>query len=143
MMEPTETTVTAWTRLLRAHKAAISIVENALTDADLPPLAWYDVLLELERAKRGGLRPYELQERLLLPQYGLSRLLKRMAKAGYVEQFPSKKDGRGQQVVITQTGKATRRRMWVVYGNAIQNAVGCKLTQQEAGEVANLLKKLF
>lgn len=143
MTEPAEITVTAWARLLRAHKTAISIVENALKGADLPPLAWYDVLLELERAKGGGLRPYELQEQLLLPQYGLSRLLNRMAKAGLVEQLPCEKDGRGQRVVVTKEGKAVRRRMWPVYGNAIQNAVGSKLTLTEAGEMATLLKKLF
>ena len=46
-----------------------------------PPLAWYDALLEIEKAGPDGLRPFELRKLLLLPQYGTSRLLDRMVTA--------------------------------------------------------------
>ena len=65
-------------------QAAMSRVESALKAAGLPPLAWYEVLVELERAGGCGLRPFALEEALLLPQYGLSRLLARMEAAGLV-----------------------------------------------------------
>ena len=73
-----ESTEEAWTHLVRAHHAVLSGVERALKRDGYPPLAWYDCLLELDRAGDGGLRPLELEKRLLLPQYGLSRLLKRI-----------------------------------------------------------------
>ena len=82
--EPCESAVRAWARLMRAHQAALGHVEGALKAAGLPPLAWYDVLAELERAGDCGQRPFALERDLMLPQYGLSRLLARMEEAGLV-----------------------------------------------------------
>src|SRR5215472_11241880 len=81
---PSEVAVRAWARLTRAQHQALTAVEQALSAAKLPPLAWYDVPLELERAG-GSLRPFELEREMLLAQYNLSRLIDRMEKAGYVE----------------------------------------------------------
>jgi DNA-binding MarR family transcriptional regulator len=139
--EPCDSAVRAWTRLLRAHDAALGRVEAALKAAGLPPLGWYDVLLELERAD-GGMRPYALEERLLLPQYSLSRLLARLEAAGLIERGACPGDGRGQMVAITDAGRAMRARMWPVYAAALQQAVGARLTSEEAGRLAGLLDKL-
>jgi DNA-binding MarR family transcriptional regulator len=139
--EPCDSAVRAWTRLLRAHQSALGRVEGALKAAGLPPLAWYDVLLELERAE-GGMRPYALEERLLLPQYSLSRLLARLEAAGLIERGACPGDGRGQVVAITDAGRAMRSRMWPVYGAALQKAIGAKLCAAEADILAVLLGKL-
>ena len=105
-------------------------MEGALKAAGLPPLAWYDVLLELERAGDCGLRPFALERELLLPQYGLSRLLARMEEAGLVERRNCPSDGRGQMVVIAEAGRATRGAMWPVYARALHEAVGCRLSRR-------------
>src|SRR6266576_1266875 len=81
---PNETVVRAWARLIKAQRQALAAIEQALSAAKLPSLAWYDVLLELERAG-GSLRPFELERAMLLAQYNLSRLIDRLEKAGYVE----------------------------------------------------------
>ena len=60
--------VLAWARLMKAQRVALARVEAGLKRAGLPPLAWYDVLLELERAGKAGLRPFELERALLLEQ---------------------------------------------------------------------------
>ena len=140
--QPCELAVRAWARLLRAHQAAMSRVEGALKAADLPPLAWYDVLLELEQAGNVGLRPFALEEALLLPQYGLSRLLARMETAGLVDRRNCPQDGRGQIVALTDAGRAMRQRMWPVYAAALQQAVGTKLCAAEADDLAELLGKI-
>ncbi len=142
MIEPSAATIETWARLLRAQRTTLSIVERALKNADLPALAWYDVLLELERAGSSGIRPFEILTRLLLPQYGLSRLLNRMAKAGFLEQLPCEEDGRGQLLLITRSGKDIRRRMWTVYSKAVQEAVGSKLTPKQVKNLSRLLKHL-
>ncbi len=139
---PTEAVQTAWARLLRAHAAALGHVEAALKRAGLPPLAWYDVLLELERAAGGGLRPVELEARTLLPQYGLSRLIDRMAASGLVERRPCPEDGRGQLVGASDAGLRLRQRMWPVYAAAMQEAVGDRLSDPEAAELGKLLGRL-
>src|SRR5215472_7696605 len=100
---PSETVVRAWVRLTKAQRQALVAIERALGAAKLPPLAWYDVLLELERAG-GELRPFELERAMLLAQYNLSRLIDRMEEAGYVERRTCEDDGRGQMIVITESG---------------------------------------
>ena len=143
MRKPTKTTILAWARLVRAREAAVSTAERALKKAGLPPLAWYDVLLEVERAGKDGIRQFELQEELLLPQYGLSRLIDRIGRAGYLTRHSSAQDGRGHQLVITPSGHKVRKRMWSVYGEAIEGAVGKKLSAGEAATLAELLGKLI
>ena len=140
---PNKTTVHAWWCLLRANTTALSYVEKALKKADLPPLAWYDVLFELQRVGRQGIRPYVLQRLLLLPQYGLSRLLARMETTGYLERRACEGDGRGQFLFITNSGQKMQRRMWPIYGKAIQHLVGEHLTEQETVTLSSLLHKIF
>jgi len=135
--------VSAWTRLLRAHTATLSDVEARLKAAGLPPLSWYDVLLELERSKPGGLSATELERSLLLPQYGVSRLLKRLEDAGYLTRKTNDTDGRSQVIVLTPSGRTLRRKMWKVYGKAIDDVIGGKLTKEESTALAALLGKLY
>jgi DNA-binding MarR family transcriptional regulator len=140
MPTPSSAAVLAWSRLVRAHDAALGHIENALKAADLPPLEWYDVLLELERA--GPLRPRDLQARLLLAQYNLSRLLDRMVGAGAVERQPCEEDGRGLIVAVTEAGLALRQSMWPVYAEAIEVAVGSRMSDREAAVLAELLGQI-
>ena len=138
---PSEAAIQAWARLERAHRAALATVEARLKAAGLPDLAWYDVLLELERADE-GLRPFELQKAMLFAQYNLSRLIDRMAAAGYVARAASEEDGRGQRLSITRSGRAIQRRIWPVYAAAIEEAVGRHLSDTEAQTLADLLGRL-
>jgi len=135
--------VKTWISLTRAQQLAMTDIERALKEADLPPLAWYDALLELERAGEEGLRPYELERRMLLAQYNLSRLIARLSRAGYVARKACADDGRGQVLVITAPGRAMRRRMWTVYGPAIQTALGDCLSDSEIKRLAALLSTLI
>lgn len=143
MTAPSESVVRAWTRLERAHRAALATVESRLKAAGLPPLAWYDVLLELERAGEAGLRPFELQKAMLLAQYNLSRLIDRLDARGYVVRTASEQDGRGQVLAITATGRAMRRKIWPVYAAAIEAAVGARLSEREARALGDLLERLY
>ena len=140
MAKPAEEAVQAWVALIRAATAGLGQVEKALKAANLPPLAWYDVLWELERA--GPLRPRQLQARLLLAQYNLSRLLERMVAAGLVERAPCAEDRRGQLLAATVAGRETRARMWPVYAAAIEAAVGARLSADEARRLTGLLGRL-
>lgn len=140
MLEPSANTTLAWARLVRAHTAAMGRIQAALKAAGLPPLEWYDVLLELERC--GPMRPRDLQAKLLLAQYNLSRLLDRMTQAGLVERAPCEGDGRGQIVSASDQGRTVRRRMWPVYADAIEQAVGAKLCDEDAATLAALLGRL-
>lgn len=131
-----------WTRLVRSTERVRASIEAALETAALPPLSWYDVLWEIEKAGDEGIRPYELQDRLLLPQYGASRLLLRMEKAGLVVREPAPADGRGLILTLTAEGHGVRARMWPVYEAAMQETIGETFAKGEAARLAELLGKL-
>jgi DNA-binding MarR family transcriptional regulator len=139
---PSDSVAQAWARLMRAQRIALAQIERALRSAGLPPLAWYDVLLELERAGDNGLRPFELEREMLLAQYNLSRLIDRMENAAYVERRACEDDRRGQVIAVTAAGKKMRRRMWAVYGPAIQRAVGSRLPPDQIETLNTLLGAL-
>jgi DNA-binding MarR family transcriptional regulator len=125
-----------------AQQLVLGAIEQDLKAADLPPLGWYDVLLELSRAEGGRLRPYEIEERTLLAQHNLSRLLDRMDKAGLVQREVFSEDGRGRWVIITDAGWAMQAHMWNVYAAAIQRHLGDKLDDAQADQLAALLAAL-
>jgi len=80
---------------------------------------------------------------MLLAQYNLSRLIDRMEEAGYVERRALKEDRRGQAIVITAAGKTLRRRMWSIYGPAIQAAIGDHLSPKQIDTLSALLCALI
>ncbi len=132
----------AWARLIRAGQTVFSAVEADLRHQGFPTLAWYDVLLELDRAGEQGLRPFELQKEILLAQYNLSRLVDRLTRAGHVKRAAVAEDGRGQRLFITESGRELRRAMWPAYAASVRRRFGAALSDAEATLLAGLLGRL-
>ena len=141
--EPDEIEVVAWARLLKASAKLLGQVERDLKQAGLPPLAWYDALLELHRARPDGLRPGDLEKEMLLPQYNVSRLVDRLEAAGYAIRRPHPGDGRGQVLQITKAGTDLIKRMWKIYGRTIAANFAGKLNAGDARKLAGLLQRLL
>ena len=139
---PSEPVTRAWIGLMRARETVLGAIERDLKAAGCPPLAWYDVLLELVRAPRGRLRPFEIEKATLLAQYNLSRLLDRLEREGLVTREPCDDDGRGQWAVITDEGRAAQARTWKVYAKSIQRHVGDRFDDKAATALADLLGRL-
>jgi len=114
-------------------------VEAALKDVGLPSLSWYDALLEIEKSGAEGIRPYALKSKLLLPQYGTSRLLDRLAAAGLIERLSCDDDKRGYSVRITEDGRKLRREMWPVYRDTLRANFEDPLTDDEIKTLNSLL----
>ncbi|MBZ9846643.1 MarR family winged helix-turn-helix transcriptional regulator [Mesorhizobium sp. CA14] len=139
---PSPEAIAAWARLVRVSRQLVERTEDALKASGLPPLAWYDVLHELAEAGEGGLRPFELIDRVLLAQYSVSRLLARLEVDGLVEKLPVSDDGRGQTVRITAGGREMRRRIWAIYGASIAELMGDRLSAKELEMLGALLGRL-
>lgn len=131
--------IAAWAALLRAERRVVSAVEADLKAADLLSPLEYDLLLELGRAGEAGLRPMELEARLGLPQYRVSRLLDRLCKSGVARRRPCAEDGRGALIAITVEGQGLLKSMWPAYAAAIGRHLGARLDPVEASELARLL----
>ncbi len=140
--KPSEIAVTAWARLLRAHQMVLERIETELKAAKLPPLAWYDVLLELKRVDSGRLRQFELGEKVLLSKYNLSRLLDRLEKEGLVKRETCDEDGRGAMVSITAAGRALQKKVWPIYERAIGKYFARHLSDADAEQLTTLLTRL-
>jgi|SRR5689334_3176302 len=140
---PVDPIVAAWVAIVRASNGLVAAVAADGKAAGFPPLEWYDVLWDLERRSPDrGLRPFELERGLLIAQYNVSRLVDRLCQAGYVERKPCESDARGQVLVITEAGKALRKKMWPVYLASIQRHIGAQLSVDEARALCALLVRV-
>jgi DNA-binding MarR family transcriptional regulator len=141
--KPSEQTQQAWIDLHRSHRLLLEQVESALKRAGLPPLDWYDALLELRRERDTGLRQFQLGERVLLSKHNLSRLTDRLEKKGLVRRHACSEDGRGNLIRITAAGEQMLEAMWPIYGGVIQSSFGARLGPGEAAELSRILGKVL
>ena len=131
----------AWALLLAAHATLVERIEAALARATLPPLAWYDVLWELEKAEGHKLRMHELARRVVLSRSNLTRLTDRLENAGLVEREDTPNDRRGYHCVITRPGLAARKKMWPVYRAEIERLFSSHITLEEARAMGVALER--
>src|SRR5258705_523900 len=131
----------AWAVLVTAHATLIENSETALAEAKLPPLAWYDVLWELEKAEGGKLRMHELARRIVLSRSNLTRLADRLENATLIEREDTRHDRRGYDCVITRAGLAMRKKMWPVYKAEIERLFSRHITVEEARTIGDALAR--
>ena len=130
----------AWARFVVAQAMLLERVEAAFAAADLPPLAWYDVLWILENEQegemRGRLRMADLARKAVVSRSNVTRLTDRMEKEGLVARADCPVDGRGTVCTLTAKGRALRTRMWPVYKQQIDTLFGKHLGAREAENLA-------
>jgi len=102
-LSPSE--LAAWKGLLEAHSVLVSRLDEELKREHDLPLTSYEVLMMLVDADQHRLRMSELADRLLLSRSGITRLVDRLERQGFVERQPCLDDGRGYYAVLTATGR--------------------------------------
>ena len=132
----------AWRALITSNALVLERIERTLAEAELPPLGWYDVLLELSGAPGGRLRMHELARAVVLSRSGLTRLVDRLERAGLLGREPDPADRRGSYAAITEEGRAVLRRMWPVYAAGIAEHFGRHLGDEEARVIAAALGRV-
>jgi DNA-binding MarR family transcriptional regulator len=101
----TQTSVAAFSRLLRAHQtltrelSARLVADHGLTIND------YEALLHLSRADEHGLKRVDLAERLMLTPSGVTRLLDGLERDGWVRKGSCESDARITYAVLTEEGR--------------------------------------
>jgi len=132
-----------WALLLTTHAVLVDRIEQRLAQANLPPLGWYDVLWGLERSPGQRQRMSELAHKTVLSRSNLTRLVDRLEEAGVVKRERSEQDRRGAYAVLTEAGKALRRKMWPVYQAAIRELFEACLSDEEAEIVSAVLRRIL
>lgn len=99
----------AWRGMLRAHRELVNRLDAELVREHGLPLTSYEVLISLADAPDSRLRMGELANELLLSRSGLTRLVDRLEKQGYVERRRCTDDARGWYATITEAGRRKLR----------------------------------
>jgi DNA-binding MarR family transcriptional regulator len=128
--------LSAWRALLNTHASVVGRVEEALAGADLPPLAWYDVLWAVRRAPGKQARMAELADGLTLSRGGATKLVDRLESAGLLRRERAEDDGRGFYAALTPEGEKMLRRMWPVYARVLRATFVDALGEDEARAIA-------
>jgi DNA-binding MarR family transcriptional regulator len=126
----------AWGGLLRSHATLVKELDRELEHAHGLPLNEYEVLLLLARADGGRLRMSDLAERVLLSQSGLTRLVDRLERAGYVERVRCKEDRRGLFALITDEGRARFVEARVTHLEGVRRRFLSRLCPEQLDELA-------
>ncbi|HZO60664.1 MAG TPA: MarR family transcriptional regulator [Solirubrobacterales bacterium] len=111
--------VEAFRTFMRAHALLVGAIEQDLAAAELPPLAWHDVLATLDAAPEGRMRIHELADAIVFSRSGLSRLLDRLEREELLRRERSPNDRRGAYAVLTDSGRATLDQMSAVYRRTV------------------------
>ena len=122
----------AWRAFLAANARVTDALSRELEAECGLPLTWYDVLLQLAEAGRGGLRMSELADAVLLSRSGLTRLVDRLVAAGLVERRPDPADRRATTVVLTPAGRRRQRRAAPAHLRGIERHFARFLSASEA-----------
>src|SRR5918994_5090503 len=128
--------LSAWRALLNAHASVVGRIEEALANAGLPPLAWYDVLWAVRRAPGKQVRMAELADGLTLSRGGMTKLVDRLESAGLLRRERAEDDGRGFYAALTDAGEETLRRMLPVYARILLQAWVVTLSHVEGAVIS-------
>ncbi|MBS1721365.1 MAG: MarR family transcriptional regulator [Armatimonadetes bacterium] len=132
----------AWVAFLVSNLVLQRKIDDALRRAGVAPLEMYDLLLSLEEAPDHRLRMRELGETVLLTPSGITRLVDRAEKLGYVKREGCPNDRRSLFTVLQPEGIKARKEAWKVYEQLIDEHFASKLSDDEAEKISSSLSRL-
>lgn len=132
----------AWRAFLTAHARLLDVLERELREREGLPLTWYDVLVQLSEAVDHRLRMQELAERVLLSKSGLTRLIDRMEREGYVERSPCTDDRRGTWATMTSDGLERIRRTAPTHLGGVREHFADVIDDAEAAHLGRALQRV-
>ena len=98
------TELVLWRRFIETHAAIMGSLDEDLRSHSGLTLSSFEVLYQLVGAPANRLRMAELADRLLFTRSGVTRVVDRLERDGYVERNECAHDGRGVYAILTQRG---------------------------------------
>lgn len=132
----------AWGTLARTHAAISERLQEALAQADFPPLPWYEVLATVSEAPEQRLKMGELAEQLVITRGGLTKLVDRLVKAGLLERTFCETDRRVSYATLTKAGAELLDEMRPIVIAELKVAFAAKLSVAEANELRETLERV-
>jgi DNA-binding MarR family transcriptional regulator len=132
-----------WVNLLRIQRRLQRVVERRLKRIGLPPLVWHDVLQLLASQSGGELSALDIEQRLSLRQYQVSRLVDHLTQGGLVSRRRLVSVGRPIFVCLTERGRDLQQRMAEVYASTVDTELTSQFRPQEVADAIILLNRLL
>ncbi len=132
----------AWWALARTHAAIHGRLQEALAQGDYPPLPWYEVLATIDKTSDRRMRMGDLAEILVITRGGLTKLVDRLVKAGYLERTLCESDRRVTYASLLPAGADLLEEMRPVVEAELQASFSTKLTARQADDLRGTLERL-
>ncbi len=131
---PSSDQLAAWNGFLRVHQALVAELDRELVERHALPLAWYDVLVQLQAAGR-ELTMGEIAARLLISPATCTRVVERMVATELLHRRVDAGDARIRHIGLTRDGRAALRAAAVTHLDGITRRFGAFLGD-DAGRLA-------
>lgn len=131
-----------WFYITRCHRKYLPIMTKALRAEGINDPIWHEILFELKRAGEKGVAMSDLQTKLLVPQYALSRHVSRMEEKQLLERTCAAEDKRKQLLFESAKGAEIHDRVWQIYFDAILAELKPLMSSDEAYDLARDLVRL-
>jgi DNA-binding MarR family transcriptional regulator len=132
----------AWGALTRTHAAVTQRLQDALAQAEFPPLPWYEMLATLADAPEQRMRMGDLAEALVITRGGLTKLVDRLIKAGLLERTFCATDRRVSYATLLPAGAELLAEMRPVVVAELQVAFAANLSERQADELRATLERV-
>jgi DNA-binding MarR family transcriptional regulator len=129
--------------MLRVHAAITKELDAELAATHDLPLSSYEVLMTLDSQPDGSLRMSDLAEAVLLSRSGLTRMVDRLVRDGYVNRRPCPGDARGQLAVITPAGRKALAAARATHLDGVHRRFLSCLSPAEQSQLAGLWARLL
>ncbi|MEO6857723.1 MAG: MarR family transcriptional regulator [Solirubrobacteraceae bacterium] len=100
----TEHELAAWRGFLQVHAGVTQALDAQMRAEHGLSVSAYEVLMFLDDAQDHRLRMSEIAGRVLLSRSGLTRMVDRLVRLGYVTRCAAESDGRGLFAELTEAG---------------------------------------
>ena len=132
----------AWRSLARTHAAVSGRLQEALAQAELPPLAWFEMLAAIAAADDERMKMGELAEALVITRGGLTKLVDRLVKAGLIERTFCETDRRVSYATLLPAGAELLEEMVPVVSAELDLAFAMRLSERQADDLKSTLDSL-
>jgi DNA-binding MarR family transcriptional regulator len=132
----------AWGALTRTHAAVTSRLQEALAQAEFPPLPWYEVLATVADHPEGRMRMGDLAEALVITRGGLTKLVDRLIKAGLMERAFCESDRRVSYATLLPAGEELLEEMRPVVVGELEVAFAANITARQAQQLRETLDRV-
>jgi DNA-binding MarR family transcriptional regulator len=134
----------AWaTDLVRLEIALWDRVDARLRESHELPLAFFESLLFISRARGSSMRVGDLARALRVTVGGTSKLVDRIERAGLIARQPDPEDRRASRVALTTAGKRRLTAAVKTYEAEVAGILGGVLRPEEQRQMSDYVSRLL